>query len=66
MKVSNKGEYAILRMSPAEAAKLLAIMRSPSGHCDWCNSYPECTDECVVPLIDMAAKKARRCLTNSR
>ena len=45
---------AILQLTPGEVRKLVGILRSPSGNCDWCESFPECTDDCVVLTIEMA------------
>ncbi len=56
MNISTEDGLVVLRLTPAEAKKLVGTLRSPSGHCDWCESFPECTDECVVSGIEMAAR----------
>lgn len=48
---------SILKLTPAEAKKLIELLRSPSGHCDWCGSYRGCPDGCMVPRIELAEKR---------
>lgn len=56
MDICRNGALAQLNMSRTDAEKLLKLIRSPGGHCDWCET-PVCHGDCPMHELEMLVAK---------